>query len=385
MWLRTLSIMLLFSLNKSFYKTNKNSIGSIFNILKKEKCNSKQFIIQSKKNNNKEFSGSASFATPPLLKTIQEYVGEAESKTKPIRETLKSTKETKEFKPKGPNQELYFKYLNDPNTDIVLGVGPAGSGKTLFACYVAIQELLKGNIQKIIMTRPLISVDKEDIGFLPGNLVSKMDPWTKPMFDILSEFFNQKKIKDMIQTGIIEISPLAYMRGRTFKNAFIIADEMQNSSPNQMLMITTRIGEGTKMVITGDIKQSDREDENGLLDFMNKIKKNNMNSFNESNKNMIKLVELNSKDIERSQVVKKVLKMYEFVGEEESKTYPIRETLESKTQEFVGEEESQTELRRETLNTKNDTKNDMKNETKEVEIKNDCAMIPLNQYKINYL
>ena len=214
----------------------------------------------------------------------------------------------KSYIPRGENQKKYVQYLNDPKTDIILGVGPAGSGKTLFACYTAIQELKKGNIQKIIMTRPLISVDKEDIGFLPGNLVNKMDPWTRPIFDILLEFFNQREINSMIQLGTIEISPLAYMRGRTFKNSFIIADEMQNSSPNQMLMMTTRIGEKTKLVITGDTKQSDRQDENGLFDFIQKIKKYNMTYDTE---NKIQLVELTSQDIERSLIVKKVLQLYD--------------------------------------------------------------------------
>ena len=259
---------------------------------------------------------------------------------------------TKEFIPKGPNQKIYFNYLKDPDTDIVLGVGPAGSGKTMFACYQAIQELMNGKIQKIIMTRPLVSVDKEDIGFLPGSLVNKMDPWTRPIFDILLEFFNQREITSMIQTGIIEISPLAYMRGRTFKNAFIIADEMQNSSPNQMLMMTTRIGEGTKMVITGDIKQSDREDENGLLDFMNKIKKYNVN--NEDKVNKIKLVELEASDVERSLVVKKILKMYE------EPTTVATEAVPEATSNVLCS-------------------------TNKTIIENDCAMIPLSQYKNDYL
>ena len=210
-----------------------------------------------------------------------------------------------EYKPRGENQKLYFKYLNDPTIPIVLGYGPAGSGKTLFACYTAVKELKAENVQKIIMTRPLVSVDKEDIGFLPGDLERKMDPWTRPMFDILLEFFSQRDIDVMIDSGVIEISPLAYMRGRTFKKCFIIADEMQNSSPNQMLMLTTRIGNGTKMVITGDLKQSDRMQENGLLDFITKIKKNG-NSCNE-----IKCVEMEAGDIERSPIVSKILEMYE--------------------------------------------------------------------------
>lgn len=210
-----------------------------------------------------------------------------------------------QYNPRGENQKLYVQYLNDPNIPIVLGYGPAGSGKTLFACYTAVKELKAGNIQKIIMTRPLISVDKEDIGFLPGSLSQKMDPWTRPIFDILLEFFSQRDIDTMLNSGVIEISPLAYMRGRTFKKSFIIADEMQNSSPNQMLMMTTRIGDGTKMVITGDLKQSDRMEDNGLFDFITRIKRHE-NSCHE-----IKYVEMAVGDIERSKIVSTILAMYE--------------------------------------------------------------------------
>jgi len=210
-----------------------------------------------------------------------------------------------QYNPRGENQKLYVEYLNDPTIPIVLGYGPAGSGKTLFACYTAVKELKAGNIQKIIMTRPLVSVDEEEIGFLPGSLSQKMDPWTRPIFDILLEFFSQRDIDTMLNSGVIEISPLAYMRGRTFKKSFIIADEMQNSSPNQMLMMTTRIGDGTKMVITGDLKQSDRMDDNGLLDFITRIKRYE-NSCHE-----IKYVEMDAGDIARSQIVSKVLAMYE--------------------------------------------------------------------------
>jgi len=210
-----------------------------------------------------------------------------------------------EYNPRGENQKLYVQYLNDPTIPVVLGCGPAGSGKTLFACYTAVKELKAGNIQKIIMTRPLVSVDKEDIGFLPGNLAHKMDPWTRPIFDILLEFFSQRDIDSMLNSGVVEISPLAYMRGRTFKKCFIIADEMQNSSPNQMLMMTTRIGNGTKMVITGDLKQTDRIDENGLLDFITRIKRH------ENTCHEIKYVEMTAEDIERSKIVSKILEMYE--------------------------------------------------------------------------
>lgn len=209
------------------------------------------------------------------------------------------------YKPRGPNQKLYVKYLADPKVSVLLGIGPAGTGKTLFACSAAVQEMRRGAIQKIILTRPVVPVE-EDIGFLPGNLIRKMDPWTRPIFDILAEFYSQKDIDAMLHSGAIEISPLAYMRGRTFKRAFVIADEMQNSSPNQMLMLATRLGEGSKMVMTGDLNQSDRAIDNGLVDLMRKLR--NYQGVNEE----IRLVEMDVQDVQRSQAVAKILDIYSF-------------------------------------------------------------------------
>ena len=226
------------------------------------------------------------------------------------------------YTPRTLNQKTYVQYLEEPSTKIVLGVGAAGSGKTLFACYTAIQELRRGTISKIIMTRPVVPVEEEEIGFLPGSLINKMDPWTRPIFDILLEFYAQKDIDAMLHGGVIEISPLAFMRGRTFKRSFIIADEMQNSSPNQMLMLTTRLGEGSKMVITGDLKQSDRGVHNGLADLLQKLKvyeKGHSTGHSASTSNTsdtgslnqdIKYVELESADVQRSAIVSKILDIY---------------------------------------------------------------------------
>lgn len=213
------------------------------------------------------------------------------------------------YEPRTDNQKKYIDYLNHDKTPIVLGVGPAGCGKTMFACLQAIQELKAGNINKIVLTRPIVPVEEEELGFLPGNLVKKMDPWTRPIFDIFSEFYQQHDIENMIHCGILEISPLAYMRGRTFKRSFIIADEMQNSTPNQMLMLTTRIGEHSKLVITGDLKQSDRTLNNGLLDIIDKLK-----IFQKTNKKFknanVELIELNSSDVQRSPIVSQILEIY---------------------------------------------------------------------------
>ena len=208
------------------------------------------------------------------------------------------------YSPRTENQREYMKYLGNQSVPLVLGIGPAGTGKTLMACIQAVNDLKSGNIKKIIMTRPVVTVE-EDIGFLPGNLIHKMNPWTRPMFDILLEYYSQKDIDFMLQSGVLEISPLGFMRGRTFKRAFIIADEMQNSSPAQMMMLVTRIGDGARMVITGDLQQSDRMENNGLLEFLGKIRK-----YRRAPLDTIKLVEMTTTDVQRSPIVSQILDIY---------------------------------------------------------------------------
>jgi phosphate starvation-inducible PhoH-like protein len=207
------------------------------------------------------------------------------------------------YTPRGINQELYVKYLNDETIKIVAGVGSAGTGKTLFACETAIKQLKDGDkgIDKIILTRPIVSVNNENIGFLPGDMNSKMNPWLLPIFDIFLEYYTQNELDTKVKDGVIEISPLGYMRGRTFKNSFIIADEVQNSTHGQLLMVATRIGHNSKLVITGDLNQSDLTVENGLNHFVSRMKTMDFTD--------IKLVEFENADIERSQVVKNVLKL----------------------------------------------------------------------------
>jgi phosphate starvation-inducible PhoH-like protein len=203
--------------------------------------------------------------------------------------------------PRNQSQETYILTLTDPEKDIVFGIGPAGTGKTMLACQVAVKAFLEGEVEKIIVTRPAVSAD-EDLGFLPGTLEEKMAPWTRPIFDVFREYFYANEIENMIQEGIIEISPLAYMRGRTFKNAYIIADEMQNATPSQMKMLLTRIGENSKMAVTGDLAQADRLKDNGLLDFIGHL--------DQSSSSRISAVRFNQVDVERHPVVKEVLQVY---------------------------------------------------------------------------
>lgn len=203
--------------------------------------------------------------------------------------------------PRNRNQETYVLTLLDPKKDIVFGVGPAGTGKTLLAVQVAVKLFKEGQVDKIIVTRPAVSVD-EDLGFLPGTLEEKMAPWTRPIFDVLREYFHAKEIEGMIAEGVIEIAPLAYMRGRTFKDAFILADEMQNATPSQMKMLLTRLGTGSMMAVTGDLNQADRLKDNGLLDFTRLLET--------SNSAHLDIVHFEQGDIERHQAVKEVLRVY---------------------------------------------------------------------------
>jgi phosphate starvation-inducible PhoH-like protein len=214
----------------------------------------------------------------------------------------KTVIEKKFTKPKNKHQEQYVSMLNKKSKKIILCCGPAGTGKTLFATEYGIRNFLFGTYEKLIFTRPSVSVD-EDLGYLPGSLEEKMAPWIRPIYDILYQFITPMEVKQYIEDKVIEISPLGYMRGRTFKNAWIIADEMQNSTISQMKMLLTRLGENSKLVITGDLEQYDKPSElNGLEDFLNKFKGKRSSS--------ITSFEFDRRDILRENVVQEVLDIY---------------------------------------------------------------------------
>ena len=204
--------------------------------------------------------------------------------------------------PRNISQENYLELLKNPKKYIVFAIGPAGTGKTMLGVQMAIKLYKEGVINKIIITRPAVSVD-EDHGFLPGTLNQKMEPWTRPIMDVFEDYYHPKEIAEMLEDGVIEISPLAYMRGRTFKNAFVIADEMQNATPSQMKMLLTRLGENSRMVVTGDLNQADRPRENGLLEFCNLYGQG-------GDYRMIAIARFEAKDVERHPVVKEILKIY---------------------------------------------------------------------------
>lgn len=204
------------------------------------------------------------------------------------------------MKPATPNQLTYYNLLMSNATRLVFAAGPAGTGKTILASYVGAQKLASNQVARIVVTRPAVSVDEQH-GYLPGSMEKKMEPWTRPVFDSLSRFYTQRQINGMLYDKVIEVCPLAYMRGRTFDDSWIIADEMQNSTPNQMKMLLTRIGKDSKMVVTGDLTQHEvGYEDNGFLDFMMRMR----------DSETIKAIHLNQNDVVRSEVVKEVLSYY---------------------------------------------------------------------------
>ena len=205
--------------------------------------------------------------------------------------------------PRSKNQERLVLALRDASQHIVVTAGPAGTGKTYLAMQAAVKALKEGDCDRIILTRPAVGVEGEQHGFLPGNLVAKMEPWTRPLLDVLREYYRPQEILTMIDDQVIEIAPLAFMRGRTFKHSWIIADEMQNATPAQVKMLMTRIGSNSKIIITGDVEQADRQyGQNGLMDLCERLQKGGVNG--------IAVCELDGRDVQRHKIIGSVLKLY---------------------------------------------------------------------------
>jgi len=259
---------------------------------------------QSKDFAGKDFSGKETSGKKKPSSPAQPY-----PQSKRLYENMQylSPNEKRKFEsmftaPKNIHQEHYVRTLKNKSQKIVVATGPAGTGKTLFATEHGVRGLLMDTYEKLIFTRPSVSVD-EELGFLPGTLEEKMAPWVRPIYDVLYQFLSPKEVTAMMEEKIIEIAPLGYMRGRTFKNAWIVADEMQNSTASQMKMLLTRLGENSRLVITGDLEQHDRINEiNGLEDFLNKFRGKRSDS--------ISSFEFDNTDIQREEVVREVLEIY---------------------------------------------------------------------------
>ena len=202
-------------------------------------------------------------------------------------------------KPISSSQQQYHAALLDDSVPMVVAYGPAGCGKTLLACDAFVRMYQQGKYSRMILTRPSVPVEGENLGFLPGNVQTKMAPWTQPVFDLLANYYSSSEIHSMIQKQIIDVIPLAFMRGRSFHKAFIIGDEMQNSGVSQWKTLISRCGLDSKMVLTGDLAQSDLSGLNGLDDFLFKHQSRPFSSC--------QVVELKNDSICRSPLVRDYL------------------------------------------------------------------------------
>jgi len=202
-----------------------------------------------------------------------------------------------------PMQTVYTSLLHNPQKSLIVCVGPAGTGKTTVVCRHAMEQLKERKIDRLVITKPLVAVEGEDMGFLPGNIRSKMSPWIESYMDLFKEYYTTNQIEDLLKKETIRLSPLAYCRGLTFTNSLVICDEAQNTSPAQMKMLLTRIGTSCKMVVIGDLDQQDRVGDSGLSDFLERYSRKEENSE-------VAIVKLDDHDVCRSKIVKFILSMY---------------------------------------------------------------------------
>jgi phosphate starvation-inducible PhoH-like protein len=214
------------------------------------------------------------------------------------------TTQNRVISPKTPNQKRYIDGIR--NNDVVFGIGPAGTGKTYLAVAMAASALVTGQVRSIILTRPAVEAG-EKLGFLPGDLAQKVNPYLRPLHDALNDMVGAEKCQDLIERGVIEIAPLAFMRGRTLSNAFIILDEAQNTTREQMKMFLTRIGFDSRAVITGDITQVDLpiKQHSGLLEAQKLLKEIDG----------IEFCNFSKADVVRHPLVQKIIHAYETSGD----------------------------------------------------------------------
>jgi len=216
------------------------------------------------------------------------------------RDVLARSRRGEEIRAKTFRQRQYIDAIR--KRDLTFGIGPAGTGKTYLAVVVAVQALLANQFEKIILTRPAVEAG-ERLGFLPGDLQQKVNPYLRPLYDAIYEFIDPEKVPNLMERGVIEVAPLAYMRGRTLNNAFVIVDEAQNTTPAQMKMVLTRLGFRSKMVITGDITQTDLplNQPSGLTIALQILK----------NVEGIAFCEFSQKDVVRHPLVQRIVAAYE--------------------------------------------------------------------------
>ena len=221
---------------------------------------------------------------------------------------MTSTKAVSSFRklaPRNAKQRRYVDILTKDKPTVVIASGAPGCGKTLFATFIGAQKLHEGHVDKLVITRPNFSTGPDDIGFLPGDIQQKMEPWMMPIYDALTYYYPRTRVDQMVKERVIEIAPLRFMRGRTFESSWIICDEAQNTTVENMLMVLTRIGKKSKLVLTGDPDQHDRGFEvNGLNDLVSRM------STTDVLNDHFEYIEFTETDVERHPMIPLVLNMY---------------------------------------------------------------------------
>ena len=237
------------------------------------------------------------------VKTTSQKNMSSNNKTNVISVNFAQQKTKVEVIPRNFHQEEMLSALDDVKTPVVIGSGPAGSGKTYISSLWAVKQLIEGNVNKIVLTRPNIAVDDRDIGFLPGDIIEKMLPWLGGIMDALELYYTKQDIQKLLEDGKIECLPIAYCRGRSLANCIVILDEAQGTTASSILAVLTRISQNSKLIITGDVNQSDRGDCNGLSDLIDKLNTNSIQGIDH--------IMFNKSDIQRHPIISKILDMYE--------------------------------------------------------------------------
>lgn len=243
----------------------------------------------------------------------------SEMRIKELEDVIVLTKKGKPVQPKTLGQKKYVDLIK--SNDITFGIGPAGTGKTYLAVAMAVRAFKNDEVSRIILTRPAVEAG-ESLGFLPGDMRDKVDPYLRPLYDALFDMLGPDRFNKYLERGTIEVAPLAFMRGRTLDNAFIILDEAQNTTPEQMKMFLTRLGFGSKAVVTGDITQTDlpNNKKSGLLQATKILK----------NVSGIGSMELTEKDVVRHELVQRIIRAYEKFEKKEEHNLNKKQELKAK-------------------------------------------------------
>ncbi len=235
---------------------------------------------------------------------ISEEAGERPAEV--FSEVVVVSERGKQIKPKSPTQRDYVAAIRQ--NDLVFGIGPAGTGKTYLAVACAVDALARKQVSRIILTRPAVEAG-ERLGFLPGDLQAKVDPYLRPLFDALYDMIDQEKLARMLERNVVEVAPLAFMRGRTLNDSFIILDEAQNTTPEQMKMFLTRLGFGSRAVVTGDVTQID-------------LPRGQLSGLNQARQVLAEIEGIgftyfSERDVVRHELVQKIIKAYNHLDQEQ--------------------------------------------------------------------